>query len=86
MSLEVELRQSSDDRFSGTSTKAWYLFAGPNDAAMIVVFLQGKQSRTVEFVGLDADLNRLSATWRVYFDYRSTFGDHRAAYRAKGEA
>jgi len=86
VSLEVEPRLSNDDRFSGTSTKAWYLFAGPSDAALIVAFLQGKQSPTVEFFGLDADPNKLAATWRVYFDYGSTLGDHRAAYRAKGEA
>jgi hypothetical protein len=84
--LEVEPRLSNSDRFSGTSTKAWYLFASPQDAAMIVAFLQGKQTPTVEFFGLDADPNRLSATWRVFFDYGAALGDFRAAYKAKGEA
>ena len=71
--------------FTGTSTKAWYLFAGSADAALIVAFLQGKQSPTVEFFGLGADPNKLATTWRVYFDYGSALGDFRAAYRAKGE-
>jgi hypothetical protein len=62
------------------------LFASPNDAALIVAFLQGKQTPTVEFFGLDADPNRLSATWRVFFDYGAALGDFRAAYRAKGAA
>lgn len=84
--LEVEPRLSNSDRFNGTSTKAWYLFASPQDAAMIVAFLQGKQTPTVEFFGLDADPNRLSATWRVFFDYGAALGDFRAAYKAKGEA
>lgn len=86
VSLEVESRLSNAQRFSGTSAKAWYLFASPADAALIVAFLQGKQSPTVEFFGFDADPNVLAATWRVYFDYGAALADHRAAYKAKGEA
>ena len=41
---------------------------------------------TVEFFGFDADPNKLAATWRVYFDYGAALADHRAAYKAKGEA
>lgn len=86
VSLEVEPRLSNDTRFTGTSDKAWYLFAGVQDTAIVVAFLQGKQSPTVEFFGLDADLNKLAATWRVYFDFGAALADHRAAYKAKGEA
>jgi phage head maturation protease len=85
VALEVEPRLSNSARFSGTSTKAWYLFAGPMDAALIVVFLQGNQTPTVEFFGFDADPNVLAASWRVYFDYGAALADHRAAYKAKGE-
>jgi hypothetical protein len=85
VSLEVEPRLSNDERFEGTSAKAWYLFAGPADAALIVAFLQGKQSPTVEFFGFDADPNTLAATWRVYHDFGAALADHRAAYKAKGE-
>jgi phage head maturation protease len=86
VALEVEPRLSNSDRFTGTSTKAWYLFAGPMDTALIVAFLQGNQTPTVEFFGFDADPNVLAASWRVYFDYGAALADHRAAYRAKGEA
>ncbi len=86
VSLEVESRLSNSDRFAGTSTKAWYLFASPQDAAIVVAFLQGKQSPTVEFFGFDADPNTQGATWRVYFDFGAALTDHRPAYRAKGEA
>jgi hypothetical protein len=86
VSLEVESRLSNDERFTGTSGKAWYLFAGQSDAALIVAFLQGKQSPTVEFFGFDADPKTLAVTWRVYFDYGAALADHRAAYKAKGEA
>lgn len=86
VSLEVESRLSNSARFSGTSAKAWYLFGSPADAAIIVAFLQGKESPTVEFFGFDADPNTLAASWRVFFDYGAALADHRAAYKAKGEA
>lgn len=86
VALEVEPRLSNSLRFTGTSAKAWYLLAGPQDAPLVVAFLQGKQTPTVEFFGFDADPNVLAATWRVYFDYGATLADHRAAYKAKGEA
>jgi hypothetical protein len=85
VSLEVEPRLSNAARFDGTSAKAWYLFAGPADSAMIVAFLQGQQSPTVEFFGLDSEPNKLAVSWRVYFDYGAALADHRAAYKAKGE-
>jgi phage head maturation protease len=86
VALEVEPRLSNSARFTGTSTKAWYLFADPMDTALIVAFLQGNQTPTVEFFGFDADPNVLAASWRVYFDYGAALADHRAAYKAKGEA
>jgi hypothetical protein len=86
VNLEVEPRLSNPQRFSSTSSKAWYLFGSPADMALVVAFLQGKQTPTVEFFGLDAEPNKLAASWRVYFDYGCALGDFRAAYRAKGEA
>ena len=53
---------------------------------MVVAFLQGKQSPTVEFFGLDQDVNRLAASWRVYHDFGAALIDPRAAVRSKGEA
>lgn len=85
VSLEVEPRLSNSQRFTGTSTKAWYLFGGPQDMPITVAFLQGRQTPVIEFFGLDADPNVLAATWRVYFDYGCALGDFRAAYKAKGE-
>ena len=85
VTLEVEPRLSNSVRFTGTSAKAWYLFASPQDAALIVAFLQGKQAPTVEFFGFDADPNVLAAHWRVFFDFGCALAEYRAAYRAKGE-
>ena len=86
VSLEVEPRLSNTARFTGASDKAWYLFATPADAALIVCFLNGVQSPTVEFFGLNSDVNTLAMSWRVYFDYGCGFGDYRAAVLSKGQA
>jgi hypothetical protein len=86
VNLEVEPRLSNPHRFKYTNPKSWYLFGSPFDAPIVVAFLQGKQTPTVEFFGLDSEPNRLAASWRVYFDYGCALGDFRAAYKAKGEA
>jgi phage major head subunit gpT-like protein len=86
LKLETEPRLSNTTRFSTASIKHWYVFAAPSDAPMIVAFLQGIQSPTVEFFGLESNVNTLAASWRVYFDYGAALGDFRAAYRMKGEA
>lgn len=86
VNLEVEPRLSNSHRFTSSSSKAWYLFGSPLDMAIIVAFLQSKQSPTVEFFGLNSEPSKLAASWRVYFDYGCALGDFRAAYKAKGEA
>lgn len=86
VSLEVEPRLSNANRFTGTSAKASYLFASPQDMALVVAFLQGKQSPTVEFFGFDADPNTLAATWRVYFDFGAALADERGGRKACHEA
>ena len=87
VALEVEPRLSNTAKFgAAASPRAWYLFASPGATPMIVAFLNGQQSPTVEFFGLDQDVNRLAASWRVYFDYGAALCDPRAAVRAKGEA
>ena len=86
VNLEVEPRLSNPFRFKFSNAKSWYLFGSPFDAPIVVAFLQGKQTPTVEFFGLDSEPNKLAASWRVYFDYGCALGDFRAAYKAKGEA
>jgi len=84
--LGVEPRLSNTARFTGASDKGWYLFATPSDAALIVCFLNGVQSPTVEFFGLNSDVNTLAMSWRVYFDFGCGFGDYRAAVLSTGQA
>ena len=87
VNLEVEPRLSNTTKFgSAASTKHWYLFTKPNAVPMIVAFLHGRQTPTVEYFGLDQDVNRLAVAWRVYHDFGSALCDPRAAVRSKGEA
>ena len=85
LALEVEPRLSSAS-FTGYSALAWYLFASQMDAPMIVSFLNGAESPTVEFFGLDADPNTLGVSWRVYHDFGAALADPKAAVKSKGEA
>jgi len=87
VNLEVEPRLSNTTKFgSDASTKHWYLFTKPNAVPMIVAFLHGRQTPTVEYFGLDQDVNRLAVAWRVYHVFGSALCDPRAAVRSKGEA
>ncbi|MBI1370750.1 MAG: hypothetical protein GC162_19095 [Planctomycetes bacterium] len=87
VSIEVEPRLSNAAKFgTAASAKHWYLFADPGAVPMVVAFLQGKQTPTVEYFGLDHQANRLAVTWRVYFDFGTALVDPRAAVRSKGEA
>ncbi|MFB3894512.1 MAG: Mu-like prophage major head subunit gpT family protein [Phycisphaerae bacterium] len=87
VNLEVEPRLSNTKKYgSAASAKHWYLFAAPSAAAMIVAFLNGQQSPTTEFFGLEQSVERLAVSWRVYFDFGSALCDPRAAVRSKGQA
>jgi len=70
--------------FSGSSAKAWYLFANPSDvAAMEIAYLRGKRTPTIE--SGDTDFNTLGMQWRGYFDFGVAMQDARAAIKSKGE-
>ncbi|MGD9791808.1 MAG: Mu-like prophage major head subunit gpT family protein [Phycisphaerales bacterium] len=85
--LEVEPRLSNTKKYGAkASTKHWYLFAAPAASPLIVGFLNGQQTPTVEFFGLDQAVNRLAVSWRVYHDFGAALCDPRAAVRSKGEA
>ena len=83
--LAVEPRLS-DSAFSGYSAVAWYLFSNAMNASVIVGFLDGNESPTLETFGLDHDVNTLAFSFRVYFDFGCALADHRAAIRSKGAA
>ncbi len=85
--MEVEPRLSNTEKFGNkASNKHWYLFTSPSAVPMVVAFLEGKQTPTVEYFGLDHQANRLAVTWRVYHDFGTALIDPRAAVRSKGQA
>ncbi len=75
----------SDTSISGYSTVAWYLFRNPGVmAAMVVSFLNGMQTPTVE--STDADFNTLGVDFRGYHDWGCDLADYLAGIKVKGAA
>jgi len=83
--LEVESRISNTAKFTtGASGTQWFLFANPVATPVVCAFLEGKQTPTVEFFGLDSEPNTLGISWRVYHDFGAALGDWRAGVRSDG--
>jgi len=58
----------SNPKYTGYSSKAWYVLADPGDMPVIeVAFLNGQQQPTVE--SADADFNNLGIQMRGYHDF-----------------
>ncbi len=83
--LAVEPRLS-DAAYTGNSAVAWYLFSDAMNVSIVVGFLDGMQSPTLETFGLDADINKLAYGFRVFHDFGCALADHRAAIKSKGAA
>ena len=87
VNLEVEPRLANTAKFgAAASAKHWYLLASASYAPMIVAFLDGRQSPTVEFFGLEQTVERLAFSWRCFHDFGCGLCDPRAAVRSKGQA
>jgi len=82
--LEVESRISNTEKFTGASLTKWYLFAGPSATPIIVAFLEGRETPTVETFGLDHEVETLGISFRVYHDFGCAYGDYRAAVQSNG--
>ena len=77
-------RYLSNSKYTGHSSKAWYLLADPNDLPVIeVAFLNGQESPTIETA--DADFNVLGVKLRGYHDFGASKQDPRAGTKCKGE-
>jgi signal peptide peptidase SppA len=75
----------SDSSFTGYSTTAWYLLRNPAEHAMMVVsFLNGMQSPTVE--SADADFDTLGIQFRGYHDFGCDQAEYLAGAKSKGAA
>jgi len=75
----------SDAAFSGYSLTAWYLLRNPRMfAAMVVSFLFGNQSPTVE--SAEADFATLGIDFRGYHDFGCDQAEYVAGVKSKGAA
>jgi hypothetical protein len=78
-------RYLANSHYTGSSSKAWYLLADPNDLPVIeVAFLNGQESPTIETA--EADFSVLGIQARGYHDFGARLQDPRAGVRSKGEA
>lgn len=75
----------SDTSVTGNSTTAWYLLRDPRQyPAMIVSFLNGQQTPTVE--SADADFDTLGIQFRGYHDFGCDLGEYVSGVKSKGAA
>ncbi len=78
-------RYLGNTTYTGSSAKAWYLLADPNDLPVIeVAFLNGQESPTIETA--EADFNILGVKMRGYHDFGVALQDPRGGMKSKGEA
>ena len=74
----------ANDKYTGYSNKAWYLFGDPNQVDTCEIgFLRGKRTPTVERG--DTDFNTLGLWFRVFFDLGVREQDHRGMVRSAGQ-
>lgn len=75
-----ESRLSNTGKFGAAANATdWYLFAGPQDAPIIVGYLEGREAPIVQSFGLDHQANVLALTFRCYHDFGVALADPRAA-------
>jgi hypothetical protein len=75
----------SDSAFTGNSTTAWYLFREASIlATMVVSFLNGQQTPTIE--STDADFDTLGILFRGYHDFGADIAEYLAGVMSKGAA
>jgi hypothetical protein len=81
----VEVVWLQDSTIANYSTTAWWLMTDPRIIAAIVVsFLNGQESPTVEQA--EADFNTLGIQMRGYHDFGVDFADWLAGLKSKGAA
>ncbi|MBL9030454.1 MAG: hypothetical protein JNM80_01930 [Phycisphaerae bacterium] len=78
-------RYLGNPKFTGNSTKAWYLLADASDLPVVeMAFLNGQESPTIETA--EQNFNRLGIQMRGYHDFGVALQDPRGGVKSKGEA
>lgn len=76
-----------NENLTGYSTTAWYLLADPAVIpAFEIVYLNGNQSPTINFFGLETHESELAACWQIYWDFGVATAEYRAGCKSKGAA
>lgn len=70
---------------TGYSLTAWYLLASPSVLpAFEIAYLNGVQTPTIEYFGLDSDIDTLGVSWRIYWDFGVGTAEYRAGVKSAG--
>ena len=78
-------RYLGNPKFTGNSTKAWYLLADASDLPVVeMAFLNGQEAPTIETA--EQAFNRLGIQMRGYHDFGVALQDPRGGVKSKGEA
>lgn len=85
LNLVVDARIQNEKKFPNASPKRWYLSAAPVHVPVIVGFLNGCETPTLETLGFNAYPDRLQFSWRVFHDFGAALGDPKAMIAAIGE-
>ena len=81
----VSMPHLSDSYYTGSSAKAWYLFANPQVLpAFELVFLNGRRTPVIERV--EAPPNNLGMGFRGWIDVGCAAQDYRGSVKMRGEA
>jgi hypothetical protein len=64
---------------------AWYLFADPSVLPCYeIAYLNGQQTPTVEYFGLESEADSLGVAWRIYWDFGVAAAEWRAGVKIAG--
>ncbi|MBE3132788.1 MAG: Mu-like prophage major head subunit gpT family protein [Acidobacteria bacterium] len=74
-----------DTTITGNSAAYWYMFADPAVLPCYEIsYLNGAQTPTVDYFGLETDPNVLGMTWRTYWDFGVDAANWRAGIKLAG--
>jgi hypothetical protein len=63
----------------------WYLLADPNVLpAYEIAYLNGVENPTVEYFGLESEVDSLGVAWRIYWDFGVAAAEWRAGVKSAG--
>ena len=70
---------------TGYSAAYWYLLANPGVLPCFeICYLNGQENPTVEFFGMDQNVEVLGVSWRVYWDFGVGTAEWRAGVKSAG--